>query len=349
MNPKHFWGKDMGEALRAVRNSLGPDALILETRNLADGSGGGVQVTALAEELEKGPSDGVRNLSPIKTSMEPIQEVRDEISALRSLLCWLAPGWGQKKGLERLVAQGLSPEVITRLAQEVNKITGVDEPERMFHALSGLIPIGGRVEVGGDRKTRLALIGPTGVGKTTGIVKLTIFIARQTECRIGWVSLESRRIAAADPLAMYAGILGVPYEVAENKKELDHALDRLADCDLILLDTPGVNPRDEKALHDLARLLRGVPSFRRALLLNAATNGGDLSEWVRNFNQVGFDSLFFTKLDECAHFGPLINTALTSGQPLSYVTSGQDLVNHLEEARAQALANLLLKGVNTDD
>ncbi len=215
--------------------------------------------------------------------------------------------------------------------------------------MSRLIPIGGRIEIGGEKKTRLALIGPTGVGKTTGIVKLTVFIARQTECRVGWIGLESRRIAAADSLAMYAGVLGVPHEVAENKKELDHALRRLADCDLILLDTPGVNPRDEKALQDLIRLLRGVPHFRRALLLSAATNGGDLSEWVKNFTRVGFDSLFFTKLDECAYFGALINTALTSGQPLSYVTSGQDLVNHVEEARAQTLANLLLKGVKTDD
>jgi flagellar biosynthesis GTPase FlhF len=96
-------------------------------------------------------------------------------------------------------------------------------------------------------------------------------------------------------------------------------------------------------------LLQGLPGLRRALLLSASTNGTDMAAWVKKYQCLGFDSLFFTKLDECRHFGPLLNTALGAGYPLSYVTLGQNMAGDLEAARAEVLTSLLLTGSENND
>jgi flagellar biosynthesis protein FlhF len=95
-------------------------------------------------------------------------------------------------------------------------------------------------------------------------------------------------------------------------------------------------------------MLQAMPGLRRALLLTASTNGADMAGWVRGYRRLEFNSLFFTKLDECRHLGPLINTALGSGYPLSYITLGQNMAGDLEAAKAEVLTSLLLSGSDND-
>jgi flagellar biosynthesis protein FlhF len=370
MELKHFWGRDMEEALRAVRAALGPDALILETRSApaenGTGKNMGVQITAVRDAGEApassaSPADegqqqadqcaavddqrleagsGQNSLS--EPPDKELPEVRRELAALKSILCWLIPGIRMGGTLEELVAQGLSPNLVARLAQEMREIDGTDEREKIRQVLTRLIPTGGDVETRKERRECLALIGPTGVGKTTTAVKLTVRLACRGERRVGWVSLDNRRIAGAEQLAVYAGILGVPYEVAESREGLVQALGHLSSCDLVLIDTAGISPRDSAGLSELAELLQSVPDLQRTLLLSATTNGQDMAAWVETYGTVGFDSLLFTKVDECSHFGPMITIALTCGRPLSYITTGQQLTSDLEVARAEVLACLLL-------
>jgi flagellar biosynthesis protein FlhF len=356
MNPSRFWGKDTPSALRAVRGALGPDALILETRSVANSNGGGIEILALPETDQLGRNE----LSPFSPNIRPdvlslgqttppgLQqtipgssgEMREELAALRSMLSWLAPGLNHKNRiLKSLLAQGLSPEIMTRIGEAIQEAEGADEREKTYHALIRLIPTGGQIP---DDIDRLALIGPTGVGKSSSIIKLTVFEAQRLQRRVGWLNLDNRRIADGDLLELYATILGARYETASDAKGLRRAWERLADCDLILVDTPGVSSRDQKTILQLQRMLQNVPGLRKALLLSASTNGAELAQWVKDYQRLDFGSLFFTKLDECRHFGPLINTALGSGYPLSYVTLGQNLVGDLEAARSEVLSSLLL-------
>jgi flagellar biosynthesis protein FlhF len=353
----------MASALRAVRGSLGPDALILETRPVLEQNGGGIEILALSES----PQDGSALRSSIRPTAWPLERratpvateetwpapataspaIHEELAALRSMLSWLAPDLNHKNRiLKSLVAQGLSPEIMTRLSEAIHGAEGADERERTYQALTRLVPTGGQIP---DAVDRLALVGPTGAGKTSSIIKLTVYETQRLQRRIGWLNLDHRRIAGGDPLALYASILGARYETAANTKEAKRAWQRLADCDLILVDTPGVTPRDEKGNRDLGRLLQALPGLRRALLLTASTNGADMAAWIKRYQCLGFDSLFFTKLDECRHFGPLLNTALGAGCPLSYITLGQNMAGDLETARAEVLTSLLLTGGDNDD
>jgi flagellar biosynthesis protein FlhF len=363
MNPRRFWGKDMSAALNALRGSLGSDALIVETRAVADQHGGGIEILALSEtpsaEDQHMPAsspalrpdvfvsrDSGAPLAPGQTLAPVGAEMREELAALRSMLSWLAPGLNhQNRILKSLVAQGLSPAVMALLSEAIHDSAGSDEREKTYRALIRLIPTGGQIP---DAVDRLALIGPTGVGKSSSLIKLTVFESQRLQRRVGWLNLDHRRIASGDPLALYATILGARYETATDLREARQAWERLADCDLILVDTPGVAPRDEQAMRVLQRTLQSMSGLRRALLLTASTNGGDMAGWVAGYQRLEFSSLFFTKLDECRHFGPLINTALGSGYPLSYITLGQNLAGDLESAKAEVLTSLLLSRGDSD-
>jgi flagellar biosynthesis protein FlhF len=342
MNPRRFRGKDMSEALRSVRSALGPDALIVETQNLPKEAGGGVQITALCQDPVAEESGEVELETAVQTKAHPVDELRQEITTLKSMLCWLAPGLNQAdKIFSALLKHGVTPEAMITITEAMKKAAGADDRERLYRAISGLISSGGQVRVDGER---LALMGPTGVGKTTAVIKLTVFETQRRNCRVGWINTDQHRLATGDLLGVYAGILGIPYEKADNRKELKQAFDRLSDCNLVLVDTPGINARNGESIKELAKLLHGVPDLRRTLLMSAVTNGNDMADWVAIYRKIGLDSLFFTKMDECRYLGPVFNTALGSGVPLSYMTLGQNFAGDLEIARPEVFASLLLTG-----
>lgn len=337
----------MSEALHSVRSSLGPNVLILETANLAAEAGGGVEITAAAEAGAASAAGDAEVETAVKGASHPMDEIRRELATLKNLLYWLASGMDQaNEVINRLLKQGTAPEVVATVAAAMKQAPGADDRERLLHALSALISSGGQLRGEGDR---LALVGPSGVGKSSAIIRLTIFETQRRACRVGWVSTDQRRWTTGDPLAVYAGILGVRYETAGNREELKQALDGLADCDLVLVDTAGVNPRDHKGMRELTKLLHGFPDLRRALLLNAAINGADMAEWTAAYRKTGLHSLMFTKLDECRFFGPALGAATTFGLPLSYLASGPNFTGDIEIAEPEIFVRLVLSGSAADD
>ena len=339
----------MSEALRAVRSVLGADALISETKNLTKDLGGGVEITALAAgeiDDERAEMTGVETASAIKPARHPLDELREELALLKSMLGWLAPGLSrQHKIIESLVHHGVTPENISKLLRAMENAPAGSEPERWQHAMAKLFPRPGALRSTGER---LALIGPSGVGKTATLVKLTVRESQRRECRIGWVSMDERHLSANPMLDTYAGILGVRLERAASRGELKIALARLADCDLVLIDTPGTNPRRRDSIAQLAKSLHGLGELRSMLLLSAVTNSADLIDWVNNYRPIGLHSLLFTKLDECRYLGPLLNTALNAAVPLSFITCGPSFAEDLAPAQPEVFASLLFTGVVHD-
>ncbi len=334
----------MEEALRAVRAALGPDAFILETRTLAENGSVGVEVTAMGEDPPKpravsppGPAQGFLSQAAEEKLVEGLGE-------LRSLLCCLIPSLQVRGALPELLAQGVPPDLLARLAKEAEKGEEVGERERVEQALIHLLPPA--VEVPGEHegKVALAFMGPAGVGKTTTLVKLSVRLARQGRTRIGWVSLDDRSLMGPEPLALYGGILGIPCEVVEKGENFAQALERLSACDLLLIDTAGLGFQEEDRLKELDGLLRRAPNLRRLLLLEASTNARDMERWMEFYGRVGFEFLLFTKVDLCQHFGPLLATLLRCGRPLSYLASGPKVTGALEVAKPERIVRLLFPG-----
>jgi flagellar biosynthesis protein FlhF len=244
-----------------------------------------------------------------------------------------------------LIEHGFAPEVIAAVTERMLTSRGGNARERLEQSLAALLPDLTLPRSG----ERLAFVGPAGVGKTTSIIKLTIYETQRRECKVGWISTDQRRLATGDVLAVYAGILGVRYETATDRRELKQAFDRLSGCDLVLVDTAGVNPRDPKGMKALAKLLHGFPDLRRALLMSAATNRAEMAEHLARYRKDGLHALIFTKLDECRYFGAALSTALTAGVPLSYIASGQNLVGDFDIAEPLTLASLIFPGVDSHE
>jgi len=369
METREFWGRDMSEALQAVRNTLGADALILETISVPGGEGvegaERIKVTAMSthegrEEVSTpepvgrtGDNWGGAGVSRRFHSTRSVQqddievrgwrEVSAQLKDLRTMFHWLLPEMKMSRVLGELAEQDVPPELLTRLLQEVD---GGNDDERALirRAIERLICVGGDVETLTNSPTRLALIGPPGVGKTSAIVKLTVHLRRKNDRKIGWVTTDNRRMAGTEELVVYAGILGTPCEVAENGEGLSRAIERLSGCHLILIDTPGVSPRDAAGLSELAGVLQNesLPSIRRSLVLNAATNWRDLALWTQRYQRIGYDSLLFSMIDACGSFGALLNTVVSCGQPLSYLTTSASVTQGITVATPTAVADLLL-------
>lgn len=369
METREFWGRDVNEALQAVRDALGADALILETLSVpsVDGAEGEerIKVTALPTREEKGeaPSsiarDGAKQVSPQRgtsrwsrlarsggqdgAEVQGWREVSAQLRDLRTMFHWLLPGMRLSKVLGELVEHDLPPELLSRLLQAVEE-SGDDERALVRQAAARLIPVGGDVEAVSHPRTCLALIGPPGAGKTSAIVKLTVHLMRKRDRKIGWISIDTRRVAGAEELTVYGGILGAPCEVAEGAEGLSRAIERLAQCHLILIDTPGVSPRDNAGLSELAGVLQdqSLPDVRRTLVLSAATNWRDLAVWTQRFNRIGYDSLLFSMVDACGSFGSLLNTVVSCGRPLSYLATSASVTQGIEVATPESVVNLLL-------
>jgi flagellar biosynthesis protein FlhF len=198
----------------------------------------------------------------------------------------------------------------------------------------GLAPNGPRV---------VALVGPTGVGKTTTLAKLAAKAALIDRRRVGLISVDDYRIAGAEQLGRYADLIGVPMEVAHDARSLEVALRRLADADLILVDTAGRSPRDTDATRRTAETLHGAQEgVEVQLCVAAATGHAELRVTVEQNAVLRPRKLLITKLDEAVRHGGIVGAQVMAGLPLTYFTTGQRVPEDIEVASPERVASLLI-------
>jgi len=207
--------------------------------------------------------------------------------------------------------------------------------EDEFHAAAPIATIPGQRRV-------VALVGPTGVGKTTTIAKLAANLKLRDGIRMGLVTVDTYRIAAVEQLRTYAEIIDLPMKVVTTPMEMRRALDELSDMDLVLIDTAGRSPRDELQIGELKSLLADAEVDEIHLVLSLTASLDFLVSTVDHFSSVGTNSLVLTKLDEAHELGVMLNLARRVGLPVSYLTTGQDVPDDIEVAETQRMARLVL-------
>jgi flagellar biosynthesis protein FlhF len=190
----------------------------------------------------------------------------------------------------------------------------------------------------------VALIGPTGVGKTTTVAKLAANLKLREKHRVGLITLDTYRIAAVDQLKRYADIIGSPLRVVSGVDDLRDAERTMSDCDFILIDTAGRSPKDTLKLNELKGMLDAAAPDEVHLVLSTAASPECLQLAISRFNDVRVDRLIFTKLDEAAHVGVVLNVARKVNKSLSYFTTGQDVPDDIEVGRGRLLAQWILEG-----
>lgn len=331
--PRTYRASRFEEALALAKRDLGPDAMIVGTRELGGSRGGGrasVELLAIAAG-ESSPGAASR---PLPSTLG------DSDGSAAS------PGSAGGLGLEhRLTHRGVPAAAARELAARVRGRLG-REPKDAAEAAAALAPVLRERMLfapSGLRETRVVtLVGPTGVGKTTTVAKLAAHAALVEGRRVALVGMDHFRVGAAEQLERYADLIGVPVRHAWDGASLSAALAELGWADLVLVDTEGRAPGDAAAIARLGEALEvaGEPIFVH-LCLSAAMRPAERDRAIARLAPLSPVRLTVTKIDEAVDAGGVVGAHVASGLPLAWLTTGQRVPEDIEVASAERLSSLL--------
>ena len=194
----------------------------------------------------------------------------------------------------------------------------------------------------GDSARRVvALVGPSGAGKTTTLAKLAVLGGLRRRLRVQILSLDTYRVASSEPLRTYAALLGIGLQTLPAGPALKPALAECRQRDLILIDTPGFGPRDADGAAEVAAALSGYPEVDTHLVLPATMKSADLTSAVDRFEIFRPAKLLFTRVDETSSLGAAFSEAARTARPVSFLGTGQQVPEDVEEATASRLVELV--------
>jgi flagellar biosynthesis protein FlhF len=248
-----------------------------------------------------------------------------------------------------LIDADLSEEVARELVERIgSEVSGPELGDRVLlmarvaRMIEAEVAATGPIRVTPGRRRLVALVGPTGVGKTTTIAKLAAHYRLREKCRVGLVTVDTYRIAAVEQLRTYADIIDLPMEVVSTPREMRQAVRRMDGLDLVLMDTAGRSPKDEVKIQELRTFLAEAHADEVHLVLSSAAGERILKQTAERFASVGTTALVLTKLDEAAGLGGVLPLLRACRLPLSYLTNGQNVPDDIETADPRRFALMVL-------
>ncbi len=194
------------------------------------------------------------------------------------------------------------------------------------------------------QKKGIVLVGPTGVGKTTTIAKLSAIYKLKMDRKVGIITTDTYRIGAVDQLLSYAKIMDIPAIVSITRDDFVRAFDDLKNMDTVFIDTVGRSPKDIERLKEIFALFKGGDELHISLVLAVNIKDDDLLDTVKRFSELPLSDLIFTKVDETNTPGTMLNLAVKLKKPISYVSFGQDVPEDIMEADPLKVSSLIIKG-----
>jgi flagellar biosynthesis protein FlhF len=247
--------------------------------------------------------------------------------------------------IEAEVDESIAREWIDRIRTERDADELVDAmlvKARVARLLEDEIKVTGPIATEADKCRVVALVGPTGVGKTTTIAKLAANYRLREKRRVGLVTVDTYRVAAVEQLRTYADIIDLPMEVVATPREMREATARMNHLDLVLMDTAGRSPRDEVRIQELKSMLAEAEPDDVHLVLSGTAGAKSLAATAERFADVGTTAVLLTKLDEATSLGHLVSLIRACRLPVSYLTDGQNVPDDIQVADRRKLAHMLL-------
>ena len=296
------------------------------------------------EQTRQAPRAKVKSQAVKQQGQPMIDEVKLELKSLRdlmesqlSVLQWdrFSQSHPVRTVLLNLMSEmGLGTDICEIVISHLDQLN--DDPHKVWQQALGILasclPMSRRdlLAEGG----RIALVGSTGVGKTTTIAKLAARFAHTHGKRsVAMISTDHFRIGAQEQLQHFARLLEVPMLTANNSEELADRLDMLADKKLVLIDTAGMSQRDLRLSEQFHRLQSNAPQIKPYLVLSANTQLAALNQTIQNFSKSRLAGAFVTKLDEAASLGGIITVSIRHQLGLTYCGTGQRVPEDIEVAK----------------
>jgi flagellar biosynthesis protein FlhF len=385
---KKFTAKSMPDAMKSVRNELGNEAVILNSRIVYTGGFLGffrkknIEIIAAVDQVAKHESKPIRKekqsgFVPIPNKQTQVKldnqrgiikesplhsnqstDILKEISNLKELI--------QSQSFQTAQIQGIYPEPVQKLLDWMNeqefsaslmeKYTAA-LMEKWFAAgmncsveeLRGFLkeeilkylddkPFGGITFT----KKFVNVIGPTGVGKTTTLAKIAAECILNHHKKVAFITTDTYRIAAIEQLKTYAQILNIPLEVCYTLEDFQGAVKKFAPYDVVLIDTAGRNFRNKQYVDDLQKVIDFTIDLETYLVLALTAKQKDMEAIFKQFSSIAIDKFIFTKADETAVFGSMINMIEKYEIGVAYITTGQNVPDDVMVASPNTMTNLLI-------
>jgi len=372
MKMKRFIAAGAHQAMEQVNNAFGPDALILSNRKVTEGVeiiaaidyedellssvpvaientsvDGGKQESssdsnnrqlALPENSEQNPADSEPH--SLKCMHEEIQSLRSMLEFPLSRLVWSEIERQEPcrtAVLARMTELGIHTVISNRVADQLTNIQDDEQSwKQSLSILEKMLPVADDelLSEGGV----VALVGPTGVGKTTTIAKLAArFALRHGRRHVALVTMDHYRIGAHEQLRTYGKLIGVPVYIAGDEEELRVILNQMSDRKLILIDTAGTSQRAMQLAEQFSALNVNGAEIKRYLVLAATSQMAVNDEVVSSFASINPEKCIITKIDEAASLGGVLSVLIKHGLPVSYMGDGQCVPDDLHQANAKRL------------
>ncbi len=384
MQIKRFEAPTMTEALRLIKKEFGPDAVILSARSLSQEKGlfgikktAGIEVTAATDTFMDETADRMTETnavtatagglpSPLKgqkvsvriddsiTDIGLMNTIQTGLKSNRSNKQSLSPEAEdsfKEKFMHHFAHQGVDDYFIQELLTSFLRKNGSESEWGSHRFCSDLMDVFSKMGISvqhredSSRQQIYGFCGPAGSGKTSAMVRMTAIYSCQFKKKVGWITFDTKRVAAAAQLQVYGKILGVPIETVSTIKALKASLKHFEQMDHIFIDTPGMGIRDAKTIVELSELMKYAHIDQVYLVASATTKNEDLIQIVKAYQPLSVTGLIVTKLDESQSYGNVLNLMMDSKLPVSYFTSGQEIPNSLEKASLEKLVELILNPV----
>ena len=256
---------------------------------------------------------------------------------------------------DSLIGQGVSPEIARKILEDANSLDSAAKQDInllvkiVYNKIIGIlgeprILVGQETGAGYKGATQVVVfMGPTGVGKTTTIAKLSSILLLNHHKQVGLITADTYRIAAVEQLRTYAVIMGLNLKVIYNSEEILANIDQLKSShDVIMVDTAGRSHHNAANIQELKTMLDFVPESSKFLVLSITTRQEDILNTIKAYEGITDFDLIFTKLDETATLGVLLNVCYLTGRRVSYVSFGQNVPEDIEKIKPDKIAKALM-------
>ncbi|MDH5161210.1 flagellar biosynthesis protein FlhF [Heyndrickxia oleronia] len=375
MKVKKYVAQNMAEAMKQIRQELGDEAVILNSKVTHTGGWLGLfkkkklEVIA-ALDMERKPSKVFvkekkreqHPQHPNQKSFESNKNLHEEINEIKRMVQDITinqPIQMQNYPepiqifCEKLYSQDLNMNIIHTLGDVLLKQWRSSQVDPSEHEISEwakkhFTEILSQYDNGGSnvRKKYINLVGPTGVGKTTTLAKIAAGEVINNRKKIAFITTDTYRIAAIEQLKTYANLLNVPVEVVYKLEDFQKAVKKYEDYDHVFIDTAGRNYREMKYIEELQKLIDFKQDIETFLTLSMTMKERDIQEIIKNFEILSIDKFIFTKLDETSTYGTIVNIIVQNKKGVAYLTYGQDVPDDVEVGSSQAIIKHLFEGID---
>jgi flagellar biosynthesis protein FlhF len=365
---KSFFAETVEGAIAEATRQMGAETFLVDSRRtepaerhlglyevIVEGDPPRSKEAALAPAPNQDEDQRSSCFSAGSASRSPeLELIRQELSKMRDLLARCAVRMTPALPAEllpigvQLVNADFSPALVESLLHSAARrtteggtmLSEAGLQRAILNEIGGRLHVDAEIGAPGAARKIVALAGPAGSGKTTTLVKLAVRMGLAKHSPTLIISTDTYRVAAADQLRTYAAILGVACEVVETPGALVRALEEHCTKTTVLLDLPGIGPREPELMNEWAPVM-SRPEIDVHLVLPATMRCADLVRTARRFEPLRPSHLLFTHLDETTSCGGLLSLSIEAGKPVSFLCAGQGVPEDIESATRHALLRLI--------